>query len=203
MVPAATRGARLQWAVLAAAALTASVSARSAFDTLDRTAPPLSDAEARRPYERKYGGGGGDGSRCDDAEYGCRVGSRCTPLLSLALLRLRCRCAFYELQVRGNSMATGRNVDCRVGSRCTPLLSLALRPRCRCAFYELQGRGNSMATGRNVDCRVGLLHTATTCTASPTVPLQICVVNVVLMLTSLTLFMAIGWVRCTSMLSVR
>lgn len=46
-----------QWAIVAAAAL-ATVSAYSVYDSLEVAAPPLSDAEARRPYERKYGGGG-------------------------------------------------------------------------------------------------------------------------------------------------
>ena len=45
------------WAIVAAAAV-ASAAAHSAFDSLEVAAPPLSDAEARRPYERKYGGSG-------------------------------------------------------------------------------------------------------------------------------------------------
>jgi hypothetical protein len=96
--------ARIEWVVVLVAATFVTVSSRSAFDTLERAAPLLSDAEARRAYERKYFGGGVDvdNTGCD-AHKGCRVGAAtpCSPRCLLAVPH-RCRLLFccYLMHVR-------------------------------------------------------------------------------------------------------
>jgi hypothetical protein len=93
--------ARIEWVVVLVAATFVTVSSRSAFDTLERAAPLLSDAEARRAYERKYFGGGVDVTGFDAHNKGWVGATPCSPCC-LPAVPHRCRPLFgcYLMHVR-------------------------------------------------------------------------------------------------------